>query len=137
MTCSWVTPGGQGRADRALEDQVGGVAEEAWAEDRQGDADDREREHGEDEWRLRPEPAEQPPERAAEITGLGRGQAHAHAHHHPAARATARTAARPGGRGVGRGACGPAREGAAGPGRARAAHAAASDSESCENTISR
>ena len=98
-------------ADDALEQDVGGVAEELRADDREGHADDGEQDDEDDPRRLGSERARQPTERALEVLGLLGRQAG------PAERATTTEAAA--GRWPTR-ATGPA-SGAAGP-----AHAASS-----------
>src|SRR4029079_3568650 len=121
------------------EQLVDGVAHDLRADDVEDDAHDGQHDDAHDERPLWPERAEQAPQRATEVLGLGWRQAHAH---HPGAPTLAPPRAQRSGR---RWAAGPVLEhastrsrspGTAGPG-GRRGHAATSASESCENTISR
>ena len=117
---------GQLLADRALEDDVGGVAQDLGPDDREGHADDREDEDEDDQGRLGPQPGQQPAKGDLEVLGLLGGHpahhsartAHPPAHRRAAARtetATGRRAAR-----------------SRGAAARSAAHATASASDSCE-----
>ena len=129
-------PGRDLLADDAIEDDVGRVAEDLRAEDREEDADHGETDHENDERRLGAQPAEQASERRSEVLRLLAG-AHGHAHHPGAssrAGAACTRSADPGRRASRRAA---RRSAASGTSRSRPAHATASSADSCEYTISR
>ena len=122
---------GQLRADRPLEDDVGRLAQQLGAEDGEADADHRQDEDHRDARRLRPKLAQEPPERPTEVLRLLGRQAHAHAEHAGPA------AGSPRGRSGRCRTAGGARGSRTAPGAGSTGHATASDSDSCENTISR
>src|SRR4029077_15674608 len=81
--------GRQRLADEAVEDDVGRVADDLRANDRERDASRAEKGHEDDERQLRAEAAQQLAQGLAEVPGLARGRA-THAHPAPAHRPSGR-----------------------------------------------